>query len=281
MARWWTRRSLLKVTAGAGLSGTVGCSSTTDPEPPPEPHVEMPGSTYDPERLVIDPGETVTWWNSDSAAHTVTAYGGRIPDEAEYFASGGFDSEPAARGPNEEEELIATGERYEHRFTVPGHYHYCCLPHEYGNITMAGTVVVRTEAGEVPPHPEVVQPETDHVVRMSDNEYHPANLKIQVGESVGWVNGTGIAHSVTGENGGEDIPYGNDREFPEEGEYFASGGFDSTAAAVEDWKQTRKGDILPAEPFVHTFETPGRYPYVCLLHVHNMFGTITVTTLQE
>lgn len=240
----------------------------------------MPNASYHPERLVIDPGETVTWWNSDLNSHTVTAYGGRIPGEADYFASGGFDSEPAARGPDTKEGIIATDERYEHRFTVPGYYHYCCLPHEY-QFTMAGTIVVRTETGEIPSPPEVVQPETDHVVGMSDNEYHPTNLEIQVGESVGWVNGTGIAHSVTGENGGEDVPSARDREFPEEGEYFASGGFDSTAAAVEDWKQTRKGDILPDEPFVHTFETPGRYPYICLLHDLNMFGTITVTTLQE
>lgn len=270
-----SRRSLLRTVGVAGVSGIVGCSSSSSIVPPPEPRVELPAATFDPERLVIDPGETVTWWNSDSNKHTVTAYGGRIPDDADYFTSGGFDSATAARGPDLKNGLLEQGDRFEHRFTVPGHYRYYCIPHEQW-YTMIGTIVVRTEAGEIPSPPEVVEPDTDHVVGMSENAYHPASLEIQVGESVGWVNGTGIAHSVTGENGGEDIPDGDDREFPEEGEYFASGGFDSTAAAVDDWTSARKGDILPEEPFVHTFETPGTYPYLCLLHDLNMRGTVTV-----
>lgn len=274
--RWGqTRRSVLRTAAGIGLGGTAGCSTSRSREPPSKPRVDIESRTFEPYRLVVDLGETVTWWNIETLRHTVTAYEKRIPDEAEYFASGGFDSEIAARDAEFEAGLLGPGDRFEHRFTTPGHYHYCCLPHEDMD-TMAGTIVVRTEAGEIPAPPEVVQPDTDHIVGMGVHEYYPESLRIRVGDSVGWVNGTGIAHSVTGESGGDVVPYGEDREFPEDGAYFASGGFDSAEAALDGWTKARKGDILPAEPFVHTFETPGEYPYLCLLHNLWMRGTVVV-----
>ena len=275
MRRWWTRRSALRAAAGIGLSGAAGCSTSRFRGPPPKPRVAMEMEWFEPERLVIDPGETVTWWNKHFPEHTVTAYGERIPEEADYFASGGFDSERAARGENLHAGLLSEGERFEHTFTVPGHYHYCCLPHEDMN-TMAGTIVVRTKSGEIPSPPTVVRPDTDYVVGMGVHEYYPESLQIKVGESVGWVNGTGIAHSVTGEADGDVIPDGEDREFPEDGEYFASGGFDSAEAALDGWRRGREGDILPDEPFIHTFETPGKYPYLCLLHQLWMRGTVIV-----
>lgn len=275
MKRRWTRRSVLRTAAGIGLGGAAGCLTSRSRKPPPQPRVELKPRSFDPPRLVVDPGETVTWWNNDILRHTVTAYEERIPDEADYFASGGFDSETAARGEESQGEILESGDRFEHRFTTPGHYHYCCLPHEDMD-TMAGTIVVRTESGETPSPPEVVRPDTDHVVEMGVHEYYPESLRIRAGDSVGWVNGTGIAHSVTGESGGDVIPEGEDREFPEDGEYFASGGFDSTDAALDGWNRARKGDILPDEPFVHTFETPGEYPYLCLLHDLWMRGTVVV-----
>ncbi|WP_434531743.1 cupredoxin domain-containing protein (plasmid) [Haloarcula sp. NS06] len=119
--------------------------------------------------------------------------------------------------------MLSPGDRFAHQFTVPGHYHYCCLPHEDFE-TMAGKVVVRTSAGEIPPPPKVVEPDTDHVIQMGLMGYYPGSLTVQPGDSVGWVNGTGIAHSVTGEDGRQVIPEGDDRVFPENGEYFASGG---------------------------------------------------------
>lgn len=275
MGRGWTRRSVFRAVAGGGLSWAAGCSTSLSRGPPPEPRVNTKPGTFEPRRLVIDPGETVTWWNDGTNKHTVTAYEDRIPDEAEYFATGGFNSETAARTEDSKGEVLGPDDRFEHRFTTPGHFHYCCIPHEDMD-TMAGTIVVRTEAGETPSPPEVVQPDSDHVVGMGVHEYYPESLRIRAGDSVGWVNGTGIAHSVTGESGGDVIPTGDDREFPEGGEYFASGGFDSAEAALDGWIGVREGDILPGEPFVHTFETPGEYPYLCLLHDLWMRGTVVV-----
>lgn len=270
-----TRRSLLRTVAVTGFAGVAGCSTSLPGVPPPEPRIDVLSNGFNPGRLVIHPGETVTWWDIETLEHTVTAYERRIPDEADYFASGGFDSEIAARSEQTDPGLLGPGDRFSHQFTVPGHYHYCCIPHEDFD-TMAGTVVVRTPDGEIPPPPEVVQPDTDHVIQMSPMRFHPESLTIHPGDSVGWVNGTGIAHSVTGEDGGRAIPEGDDRVFPENGDYFASGGFDSAAAAVEDWRLSRNGDILPAEPFVHTFQKPGTYPYLCLMHALNMRGSVTV-----
>jgi len=271
----WTRRSLLRTVAVTGFTGVAGCSTFLPGVPPPKPRIDVQSNGFKPSRLVIDPGETVTWWDIETVKHTVTAYESRIPDEADYFASGGFDSEIAARAEQTDPGLLGPGDRFAHQFTAPGHYHYYCIPHE-DFVTMAGKIVVRTPEGEIPPPPEVVQPDTDHVVQMGPLDYYPDSLAIRPGESVGWVNGTGIAHSVTGEDGGTAIPEGDDRELPANGEYFASGGFESAAAAVEDWSTARKGDVLPEKPFVHTFQEPGTYPYLCLLHTFNMQGTVIV-----
>lgn len=97
------------------------------------------GFAFDPARLTVDAGTTVEWTNDSDVGHTVTAYADRIPDGAAYFASGGFDSEGAARS-NVGEGLLAAGESYEHTFEVAGTYGYYCVPHESSGMT--GTVVV-------------------------------------------------------------------------------------------------------------------------------------------
>jgi len=89
-------------------------------------------------------GDTVVWANTGSRNHTVTAYESGLPDGADYFASGGFDSEPEAReawrkslrgGGN-----LAPGETYEVTFDVPGEHYYFCIPHEGAG--MVGKVLV-------------------------------------------------------------------------------------------------------------------------------------------
>ncbi|MEZ3172407.1 MULTISPECIES: cupredoxin domain-containing protein [Haloferacaceae] len=96
--------------------------------------------TFEPKTATIETGGTVTWTNESDIQHTVTAYEDEIPAEAVYFASGGFESERAARN-RVTEGLIAPGENYEHTFDQPGTYGYCCIPHESSG--MVGTVLVR------------------------------------------------------------------------------------------------------------------------------------------
>ena len=95
---------------------------------------------YDPTRLTVSAGTTVEWANDSDVGHTVTAYDDRIPADVPYFASGGFDSEQAARN-DVSGGLLAAGESYEHTFGVAGTYGYFCVPHESSGMT--GTVVVK------------------------------------------------------------------------------------------------------------------------------------------
>ena len=100
---------------------------------------------YDPETITVDVGDTVTWENVGQVGHSVTAYEDEIPDDAEYFASGGFDSEQAARdayAPGDTDAGdIPGGESWEYTFETAGTYEYFCIPHESAG--MVGTVEVR------------------------------------------------------------------------------------------------------------------------------------------
>ena len=99
---------------------------------------------FDPEQLTIGVGDTVVWENVGSVGHSVTAYEDEIPDGAEYFASGGFDTEQAARdaytpGDTDAGDVLG-GESYEHTFDTAGTYEYFCIPHESAG--MVGTIQV-------------------------------------------------------------------------------------------------------------------------------------------
>ena len=94
---------------------------------------------FDPEGATVEVGATVTFENTSAEAHTVTAYQSEIPSGADYFASGGADSEVEARG-ELADGLLAEGESYEVTFSEPGTYRYFCIPHEGAG--MKGTIVV-------------------------------------------------------------------------------------------------------------------------------------------
>ena len=134
------RRTFLGGVATAASLGLAGCvaggtGGSGDYD------VGMSSTAFEPNRIEVAVDETVVWRNTNSRAHTVTAYEARLPEGADYFASGGFDSEQAARdGYLNWEGAIPSRGTYEHAFTVPGQYDYFCVPHERGG--MVGTVVV-------------------------------------------------------------------------------------------------------------------------------------------
>ena len=135
------RRTLLAALGAGGLSSLAGCAAITGARDEADHDVGMTASRFHPETLTVPVGTTVVWGNTSSRAHTITAYEAHIPENAAYFASGGFDAELAARkGWGRGEGGITTGETYEHTFEVPGEYHYFCIPHARGG--MVGTVVV-------------------------------------------------------------------------------------------------------------------------------------------
>jgi plastocyanin len=105
--------------------------------------VEMTASqSFSPESVTISVGESVTWSNSSTEQHTVTAEEDSLPGGATYFSSGGASTEEAA---NDElgDALIAPGGTFTHTFDEPGTYRYYCIPHRDAGMT--GTVVVTAD----------------------------------------------------------------------------------------------------------------------------------------
>jgi plastocyanin len=106
---------------------------------------------FDPDSLTIAPGDTVVFENVGSVGHSVTAYEDSIPEGADYWASGGFDSEQAARdaysatGSLEDTGNVAGGESWEYTFETEGVHEYFCKPHEAGG--MVGEIEVAPGGG--------------------------------------------------------------------------------------------------------------------------------------
>ncbi len=159
------RRTLLRRIGTATLTASTvalaGCSGggggggqTTSPAPTDTPTssgsdeewvetdtVDMTDDlAFVPKRVRIPAGTTVTWTTVGSIGHTVTAYEDKIPEDAEFFASGGFDSQQAAEDGYPDEGNIPEGESYEHTFETTGRYEYYCIPHEMNG--MVGSIEV-------------------------------------------------------------------------------------------------------------------------------------------
>lgn len=133
------RRRYLAVSGVAVTAGLAGCAGVLGDE---EYDVGMTADAFVPETLFVTAGTTVVWENTSARAHTVTAYENEIPEEATYFATGGYEDELTAREEwwDDYGGIMETGDRFEHTFETPGEYRYVCVPHETGGMT--GRVVV-------------------------------------------------------------------------------------------------------------------------------------------
>lgn len=134
------RRSYL---AGVGAIGTAGIAGCLDVIATGDYDVGMEPEEYVPRELTVEVGDTVVWQNTSSRGHTVTAIEAHMPDQAVYFASGGFETEERARAEWDttgETGMLFSGEQFEHTFETPGTYRYMCLPHIKAD--MFGKIVV-------------------------------------------------------------------------------------------------------------------------------------------
>jgi len=137
------RRTMLRASGVALASGLAGCGgSSSETETADGTTVEMTDDlAFVPAELTVSVGDTVTWENTGSVAHSVTAYEDQLPDGATYFASGDFESESAAReGWTNQKGRIEGGESYEHTLETAGEFQYFCVPHK----GMEGTIVVES-----------------------------------------------------------------------------------------------------------------------------------------
>ncbi|MFC7077037.1 DUF5059 domain-containing protein [Haloarcula halophila] len=139
--------------APSGGTGGSGGESESDPSlsggpnvvegvPEDADHVVgMQAVAFDPEELTVNVGDTVAFEHAAGEAHNVVAYDDGIPEGADYWASGGFDSESAAReGWESGEGAVQSGQSYVHTFETAGEHEYFCTPHEAAG--MVGTIVV-------------------------------------------------------------------------------------------------------------------------------------------
>lgn len=141
------RRAVIGAGALVVSSALAGCTGGGDGAGD-ERTIEMTDDLkFDPANPKVRVGGTVIWENIGSVKHTVTAYQDRIPDDAAYFASGGFDTEEAARDAYPDKGDIPEGESYEHTFEVKGTYEYFCIPHEDAGMT--GTIEIAEEGPQL------------------------------------------------------------------------------------------------------------------------------------
>lgn len=143
------RRAFLSAACGLGsvalsgcLDGVTGGSFGVGGLSEADFDIGMSANAFLPNSYEVAVGEAVVWGNNGSRGHTVTAYGGTIPDGAAYFASGGYDDPETAREEWHDEAggNIPPGATFRHTFETPGAYSYFCIPHEPGG--MVGTIRV-------------------------------------------------------------------------------------------------------------------------------------------
>jgi plastocyanin len=135
-------RRMFLATAGSGLTiGLAGCidgsaGATGDHD------IGMTQVSFRPDELTVEAGTTVTFRNTSSHGHTVTAFQDSYPEDAEYFSTGGYGSEEEARSAweNDNGGVLTQGETFEHQFEIPGQYDYYCIPHL--DAEMLGTIEV-------------------------------------------------------------------------------------------------------------------------------------------
>ncbi|KTG10013.1 halocyanin [Haloprofundus marisrubri] len=134
------RRTFLAAAGAAGITALAGCGSAGGQGQNYD--VGMTAMAFDPAEITVSVGEEVVWQNTSTRDHTVTAYENSIPKEAEYFASGDYESEQAARDAWRSEfgGALNNGDTFAHTFEVPGRYEYVCIPHERSG--MVGSVIV-------------------------------------------------------------------------------------------------------------------------------------------
>jgi plastocyanin len=147
-----SRRGLLRGALGLGAASAAGAAGTaTDAASAQETvTIDMTDTlVFDPDDETVAPGTTVVWENVGQVGHSVTAYEDEIPEEAEFFASGGFDAEQAARSAYPEGD-VPGGESFEHTFEVEGTYDYFCIPHEAVGMVAQITVTSEPQATAAP-----------------------------------------------------------------------------------------------------------------------------------
>jgi plastocyanin len=175
---------------------------------------------FTPPSVEIKTGTTVTWHNAEAIDYPVVrGYHKVVADD------GSFESPD-----------VAPGARWSFTFLKPGTYTYHCGIHP----TMTGTIIVTGKPVKNEPKEarvEIVEPDPND---QNSWGYKPADIEVEVGTTVTWVNNGAQTHTVTDDDDA----------------------FDS-------------GDMAPGDKFTFTFKKAGVYNYNCTPHPW-MKGTVSV-----
>ncbi|WP_123538695.1 DUF5059 domain-containing protein [Halosimplex salinum] len=127
---------------GHGESELQGGPNVVDGVPDSADHVvDMAAVAFGPAELTVERGDTVAWKHVAGEPHSVTAVESEVPADADYWASGDFDSEEDARsGWEEGTGAVQSGQSFVHTFETAGTHEYLCIPHEAAG--MVGSVTV-------------------------------------------------------------------------------------------------------------------------------------------
>jgi plastocyanin len=90
-------------------------------------------AVYEPAKVTVKVGEPVKWINTGKTVHSVTL----VPDDAQNPKDA---TEPAG-AKTFDSGFMPPGGSFSYTFTVPGTYHYFCVPHEKAG--MVGVVTVK------------------------------------------------------------------------------------------------------------------------------------------
>jgi len=169
--------SIIAITPSAfAAHGEGGMSATVTNAPGSStPGCEETDNSFVPSTVVITAGGTVTWDNTDTAAHTATA--GSAADGP----SGVFDSS-----------LIMAGGSYSYTADTAGTFDYFCMVHPW----MAGTVIVEDEAAHGDDH-------TGEMEEMGHGDEHTASGVEDISDQFVATVTSGVIHHI-GANSDDD-----------------------------------------------------------------------------
>ena len=214
------------------------------------PGCEETNECFIPYQVSINVGDTVTWVNDDTAAHTATS--GSPVDGP----SGVFDSS-----------LVMAGSSFSFTFNEAGTYHYFCMVHPWmrGEVIVGGSSLPPTTPEPtprpIPTTPIIPEPSpvSTNFVKVTSGSsvpgceqryqcHSPYAITVEPGTTVTWTNVDSTHHTVTSgtpTNGPDEI-------------------FDSSLFG-------------PGRGFSHTFYRSGTFDYFCMVHPWAI-GKIFVTS---
>jgi plastocyanin len=113
------RRILVAAAFGAAVATATAVMFAGRADNAPQA-VTIDNFTFNPQRLTVAAGTTVTWTNNDDIPHAIASSSAPLRSRA-----------------------LDTDDNYSFTFTVPGTYQYFCSLHPH----MTGTIVVEAAAG--------------------------------------------------------------------------------------------------------------------------------------